>query len=214
VARRIQGPEITYTYSVRRYAITDRSLSASDDASFSALIRQTERWADKGIDYLQLREKDLPPATLAGLSRRILEALGGSDTKLLISSRLDIAVATVAHGVHLTAAPGELTPAQVREVYAAAHLPRPVVSVSCHSVAEVELARNEADLILFAPVFHKSIAGEIITPGQGLDALRAASVAAAPMPVYALGGVTWENADACLEAGAAGVAGIRLFYSL
>jgi thiamine-phosphate pyrophosphorylase len=151
---------------------------------------------------------------LAALARRILEALRNTETRLLINSRPDIAIATAAHGVHLTASPGQLSPAQVRELYAAATLPPPILSISCHTLAEVEQARGHADLILFAPIFQKSIAGEIVTPGQGLKALHAASLAAAPTPVYALGGVTPENAPACLEAGAAGIAGIRLFHSL
>lgn len=203
---------------MRRYAITNRSLfppgQKDSDSRLSALVRQAAVWADEGIDYIQLREKDLPAATLASLSRRILEKLQDSQTKLLINSRLDIAIATAAHGVHLTSAPGELTPAQVREVYAAAELPRPVVSISCHNLAEVALARNEADLMLFAPVFQKTVGGEVVTPGVGLQGLSAACLAAAPTPVYALGGVTWRNADACLAAGAAGIAGIHLFHNL
>lgn len=198
---------------MRRYAITDRSLLPPGDSRFGTLLRQTAFWAADGFNYIQLREKDLLPGELAELSREMLKTLHGSRTRLLLNSRLDIAVATAAHGVHLTARAGELTPAQVREVYAAAGLLRPVVSVSCHTLAEVEAAAEEADLILFAPVFEKTVGGKVVTPGQGLGALRAACVAASPVPVYALGGVTEENAAACLKAGAAGVAGIRLFCS-
>jgi thiamine-phosphate pyrophosphorylase len=53
----------------------------------------------------------------------------------------------------------------------------------------------------------------MVIPAQGLDQLRAACTVAAPTPVYALGGVTLENAPACVEAGAAGIAGIRLFHN-
>ncbi|WP_325380701.1 thiamine phosphate synthase, partial [Edaphobacter sp.] len=137
-----------------------------------------------------MREKDLSPATLVALARQILGALGNTSTRLLINSRLDIAIAAHAHGVHLTSASGEITPAQVREVYAAANLLTPVVSVSCHTLAEVEMARNEADLILFAPVFHKTVAGEMVAAGTGLEGLRTACLAAGSTPVYALGGVT------------------------
>lgn len=221
-----------------RYVITDRSLfsnpsqpgdtdrvsppsqsyrelwDSQGSAQISALILQTAKWAASGIDYIQLREKDLPPAMLATLGRRILEAIRHTPTKLLINSRLDVAVATRAHGVHLTSAPGQLTPSQIRELYAGATLPPPIISVSCHTLAEVEQARPEADLILFAPVFRKSIAGQLIAPGQGIEALHAAVLAAAPTPVFALGGITDENATDCLQAGAAGIAGIRLFYNL
>jgi thiamine-phosphate pyrophosphorylase len=200
---------------VLRYAITNRALYSGDTPQQQAsLLRQASRWAVDGIDFIQLREKDLPAATLADLARAILQAIArtAGPTKLLINSRPDIAIATCAHGVHITTAPGELTPTQIRELYAAANLPTPIVTVSCHSLEEVNHARDShADAILFAPVFEKTIDGRAAVPGQGLDKLRAACRAASPVPVYALGGVTHQNAASCLEVGAAGIAGIRLF---
>jgi thiamine-phosphate pyrophosphorylase len=198
-----------------RYAITSRILFLGDDTrQKTALIHQCARWAADGIDFIQLREKDLPAAEIATLARAILNTIpAGSKTRLLINSRADIAVATEAHGVHLTAAPGELTPAQIRELYEKAACPNPIISVSCHTLAEVQQARaNNVDTILFAPVFGKFIEGSIITAGLGLDQLHAASVAASPIPIYALGGVSHETAPACIAAGAAGIAGIRLFH--
>jgi thiamine-phosphate pyrophosphorylase len=198
-----------------RYAITSRDLFAGDQRyQQAALVEQAVRWASDGINFIQLREKDLPAASLADLARTIVKKLPAT-TKLLVNSRLDIAIATAAHGVHLTAAPGELTATQVRYVYAAASLPPPIITISCHTLAEISLARDHrVDAILFSPVFGKTIAGEMVTPGQGLDQLRAACTAAAPTPVYALGGVTLENASSCLQAGAIGIAGIRLFHDL
>jgi thiamine-phosphate pyrophosphorylase len=203
---------------VLRYAITNRALFPGDDRQQqAALLEQVARWIADGIDLIQLRERDLPAATLVDMARKILKniALSSSPTKLLINSRPDIAIAAEAHGVHLTAAPGEITPAQVRQLYAAAALTPPLVTRSCHTLAEAVQAREDrVDAILFAPVFGKSVAGEIVSPGQGLDTLHSACAAAAPVPVYALGGVTFDNAPACLEAGAAGIAGIRLFHTL
>jgi thiamine-phosphate pyrophosphorylase len=199
-----------------RYAITNRALYSGDGPQQQALLlRQASRWAAESIDLIQLREKDLPAATLADLARAILRAIAqtAGPTKLLINSRPDIAIATGAHGVHLTAAAGELTTTQVRELYADARLPTPFITVSCHSLEEVRQARNNrADAILFAPVFEKTIVGSATIPGQGLDKLRDACSVASPVPVYALGGVTLQNAASCLEAGAAGIAGIRLFH--
>jgi thiamine-phosphate pyrophosphorylase len=201
-----------------RYAITGRALYPGDEVQQqAALLRQASGWIAEGIDLIQLREKDLPAADIAALAREILKAIAIADssTKLLINSRPDIAIATSAHGVHLTAAPDELTPPQIRNLYGSAKLPRPIVTISCHTLEDVERARDEhADAILFAPVFEKIIAGETMAPGQGLDRLRAACLAASPVPVYALGGVTLNNAPSCLDAGAAGIAGIRLFHNL
>jgi thiamine-phosphate pyrophosphorylase len=198
-----------------RYAITSRALYRGDEREKQdALLRQATRWVNDGIDFIQLREKDLPAATLASLAREILHAINiaSSPTRLLINSRPDIAIATATHGVHLTADADELTPAQVRYLYAEANLPTPIITISCHTLEDVRRAcQNGVDAILFAPVFEKRIAGQIITRGQGLDQLRVACTAASPTLVYAMGGVSHENAPSCLDAGAAGVAGIRLF---
>jgi thiamine-phosphate pyrophosphorylase len=199
-----------------RYAITSRSSFPGDESSQTAeLLRQAFHWVRDGFDFIQLREKDLSSDALSALASEILGAIAATHTpaRLLINSRVDVAIATRAHGVHLTAAPEELTPADVRGVYASAKLPPPLVSVSCHSLIEVERARtNQADAILFAPVFEKSLRGGEHLEGQGLELLGDACRAAAPVPVFALGGVTQENAAACVAAGAAGVAGIRLFH--
>jgi thiamine-phosphate pyrophosphorylase len=198
-----------------RYAITGRALYPGDEIERqAAVLREAARWIADGIDLIQLREKGLPATNIAALAREILQmiAVAASPTKLLVNSRLDIAIATAAHGVHLTAALDELTTAQVRRLYGSANRPAPIITISCHTVEDVARARiHQADAILFAPVFEKIAAGQTIMPGQGIDQLRAACLAASPIPVYALGGVTFQNASACIEAGAAGIAGIRLF---
>jgi thiamine-phosphate pyrophosphorylase len=202
-----------------RYAITGRTLYLGDEpARHRALLQQAAHLASANIDVLQLREKDLPAATLADLAREILAILRAHNapTKLLINTCADIALASRAHGVHLTSAPGELTPAQVRALYAHANLPTPTVSLSCHTIEEVTRAAQHPDeqarptLILFGPVFEKALAANT-TPGTGLTLLTAACRAAAPIPVLALGGINEQNTPACLAAGAAGIAAIRLF---
>ena len=87
-----------------------------------------------------------------------------------------------------------------------------IVSVPCHSREDIDLARKEqVDMILFSPVFEKLSAPREVSEPQGLEALREACAAAQGIPVFALGGVSAANASACIAAGAAGVAGIRLF---
>jgi thiamine-phosphate pyrophosphorylase len=199
-----------------RYAITSRALYPGDEQEKqAALIEQADSWIAEGIHFIQLREKDLCASDQANLASKVLKKidLTSSPTQLLINSRPDIALATGAHGVHLSASPDELSPTQVRGLFHLAGRPKPLITMSCHTVAEVHRARHDGvDAILFAPVFEKPLANGQKLPGHGLDRLRSACTAAAPIPVYALGGVTPQNAPSCLEAGAAGIAGIRLFH--
>jgi thiamine-phosphate pyrophosphorylase len=206
-----------------RYAITDRARFPGDEAAReAALLRQAERLAAAHIDFVQLREKDLEPAALADLMRKLLAIFRAQSprSRLLVNSRADVAVAAEADGVHLTSAEGSLLPGDIRRLFAAAGLPEPVVSVSCHTLGEVATARNgNPSLILFGPVFEKVVADvqgsqhseALVSEGCGLNLLHMACTTAAPVPVLALGGVAPENTEACLAAGAAGIAAIRLF---
>src|SRR5215469_3273892 len=109
-----------------RYAITNRGLFAGDEArKQEELLQHAFHWVRDGFDFIQLREKDLPDTSLASLASEILEAISSipSHTRLLINSRPDVAVATRAHGVHLTADQDEMTPERVRGLYASARLP-------------------------------------------------------------------------------------------
>jgi thiamine-phosphate pyrophosphorylase len=173
------------------------------------------RWAVDGVDFVQLRAKMLEAGELANLGRSILRDIaetGSTGTKLLINGRADVAIAIGAAGVHLTSHADELTAQQVRSLFVHARLPSPIVSVSCHTPADIARARHHAaDVILFGPVFEKRIEDELVAPGVGLEALAYACAIAQQVPVLALGGVTGENAAVCLAAGAAGIAGIRAF---
>ena len=211
-----------------RYAITSRKMFDGEEAEqCEKLVDSASRWGRARIDYVQLREKDLPAAQMASLARRMMKAIAAaheeglvrqnassSITRLLVNSRADVAAATSACGVHLTSAGGELTIHQVHELYAALGQSAPVTSVSCHRLEEVKRARDMgADLLLFGPVFGKSLDGSVVTPAAGLDALAEACTAAGSVPVLALGGVTPALVPQCLTAGASGIAGIRCFLS-
>jgi thiamine-phosphate pyrophosphorylase len=199
--------------SMLRYAIVSGTYSAGDAA----------RLAAAGVDFLQLRDTSLNTREFTSLARQINRELAplANAPKLFIHRRADVALAVDADGIHLTAQAEELTPQQVRAIFAAAkgsaRMPGsarssvPKISVSCHTLAEVARAHaNAADLILFGPVFEKRLDGKLITTGIGLDALQAACTLA-PGKVLALGGVTRANTADCMTAGAAGVAAIRLF---
>jgi thiamine-phosphate pyrophosphorylase len=191
------------------YYITDRRQLADDEPERRArLLTKIAEAARAGVDYIQLREKDLTTRELERLACDAAAAVRQSPqnrTRLLINSRCDVALAAGAAGVHLPA--NDLPANEARVILSKAGMEPALVAVSCHTVEEVEFAASRgADLAVFGPVFGKDGGS-----GAGTDALRAACVAVAPFPVLALGGVTLENAAACQAAGAAGVAAIRLF---
>ena len=189
------------------YYITDRKqFPGPEPRRRELLLAKIAEAVRAGVDYIQLREKDLPVRELESLAReavRVVRETGNvkRETRLLINSRSDVALATGADGVHL---PSDDIPASdARAVWSSRNV---CIAVSCHTAEEVRLAEAQgADFAVFGPVFEK-----VGTPlSTGLDALHDACLG--QMPVLAIGGVTLENARACVEAGAAGIAAIRLF---
>ena len=200
------------------YYITDRGQFPGTEQSRRArLLEKIAEAARSGVDYIQLREKDLPTRDLEMLAREALAVIrknsnpsaDRSPTSLLINSRPDVAIASNAHGVHLRS--DDINALEVRRIWAAADEGSktiPVIAVSCHTLAEIRAAQqNGADFAVFGPVFEKKDAPATLP--SGLEALRQACEC--KIPVFALGGVSLENAAACVEAGVAGLAAIRLF---
>lgn len=208
------------------YYITDRTAFAGDEkARCGCLLEKIAEASRCGVDYIQLREKDLPGRELEALAYEAVAAIkqgrergtdhGPPATALLINSRTDVALAAGADGIQLRS--GDISPEEVRNVWnvwkcgasAREGPPRdPIVAVSCHSPEEVaQAASGGADFAVFGPVFEKKEATGIRP--AGLSQLEEAC--RAKIPILALGGVTLENAHTCLEAGAAGIAAIRLF---
>jgi thiamine-phosphate pyrophosphorylase len=191
------------------YYITDRKgFAGAESDQRAALLRCIAEAARAGVDYIQLREKDLIAAKLELLARGALRVVRDTSatTKLLINSRADIALEVGADGVHL---PADSPPvSEVRAIWLRHAKYEPLIGVSAHSVEDLLQAESDgASFAVLAPIFEKAA---IAAKGIGLDVLREAC-SQSRIPVLALGGVSLANAHACLEAGAAGIAGIRLF---
>jgi len=164
------------------------------------LLDHVARAVATGVDLIQVREKDLAATDLLDLVCRIRDTAAGhtgSMTKVLVNGRLDIALIAGIDGVHLPA--DGLPASEVRP-----HVR--TLGVSCHSSEEAVQAEHDGvDYIIYGPVFE--------TPGKravGIDALRQVAQAV-KIPVLAIGGITSENTAAVLEAGASGIAAIRMF---
>jgi thiamine-phosphate pyrophosphorylase len=203
------------------YYITDRRAFAEDESHrHRALLARVAEAAAAGVDYIQLREKDLTARELESLATEAVAAVRANSqiTRILINQRADVALACGADGVHL---PGNSLPAsEVRTLWMRVADRAPVIGVSAHSIDDVRYAEaHGADFAVLAPIFEKS--GTEL-PGLGLDLLSIACRGPQPpdntesMPqssfrVLALGGMNLGNAVACIRVGASGVAGIRLF---
>jgi thiamine-phosphate pyrophosphorylase len=194
--------------ALQLYYITDRRQFPGDNQEQEQrLLAKIAECAAAGVEYIQLREKDLETRALEELALKAMVAVGGSRTQLLINSRTDVALACGAHGVHLPS--NNLSASEVIAIFARAGRSEPVIGVSTHSEAEVASAEaHGASFAVFGPVFEKSGSAN----RAGLEHLRRichrAEAAQPPMPVWALGGITLENAQQCV---AAGIAAIRLF---
>jgi len=205
------------------YYITDRRQFAGTEAERrERLLRTMGHAAAAGVDYIQLREKDLCIRELEALAAEALRMIRSEGAaRLLINHRTDVALAVGADGVHLTG--NDVAASEARALAARARRSAPfVIAASCHSAREVRLAESHgADFAVLAPVFEKV---NVVSQGIGLEELRRAAqkdrtpdmrVEAGDtrrsFPVFALGGVDAERAAVCAAAGAAGIAGIRMF---
>jgi thiamine-phosphate pyrophosphorylase len=167
------------------------------------LLDAISRNLTAGVDWIQIREKDLPARELFDLVQGTVAQAAAHKAKIIVNSRADIALAAGAHGVHFPA--GSPPPARLK-------LGQLLTGVSCHTVDDVIAAEAEgADYVIFGPVFAPLSKNSELEP-RGLKGLSAAA-AAVRIPVLALGGITRTNAADCAKAGAAGVAGISLFQS-
>jgi thiamine-phosphate pyrophosphorylase len=190
------------------YVTDRRSLAETPELAEKLLLEKIEQAAKAGVDWIQVREKDLPGRELAGLVDRVMTRVG-SGSAIFVNDRVDVACAVGASGVHL----GEhsLPPEEARRL-ASQCCPREnfTVGVSAHSLEGAMAAEQAgADYVIFGPVYATPSKTGLGKP-QGAQRLKEVCHRLT-IPVLAIGGITLANAGDCLAAGAAGIAAIRLF---
>jgi thiamine-phosphate pyrophosphorylase len=197
--------------------VTDRHglAKAHEPDALEALLETIREAAAAGVDWIQIREKDLSGKDCAALTRRAIERTAGPPaskpgrTRILVNDRLDVALSLPAGGVHLGR---NSLPVQMARKLADCRIRSEdfLIGVSCHSLeAATAAAHGGANYIFFGPVFATPSKAAYGAP-QGLERLREVCRAVS-LPVVAIGGITLDNAALCLLAGASGIAAIRLF---
>jgi len=196
--------------------VTDRHLlPGAPEAVRQELLNKIEAAAEAGVDWIQIREKDLSGKDCSQLTRDSLQRAAKSaanratPARILVNDRLDVALAVSAGGVHLSER--GLPVAEARRLANSSSASGDfLVGKSCHSLEAAKTAEQSgADYIHFGPIFATPSKAAFGAP-QGLERL-AEVCRVVSAPVIAIGGITLENFSACFAAGASGIAAIRLF---
>ena len=180
--------------------ITDRRRFTAEDA----LVQRVASVAAAGVNLVQVRERDMEARDLSRLVARCVTVVRNTRTRILVNDRLDVALTSGAHGVHLR---GDSMPASRARALAPIGF---LIGRSVHTVAEAVTAHAEGglDYLLFGTVF--ATASKPGQPPAGVQAL-ADVVRATPVPVLAIGGITSETVPQLKETGCAGFAAIGWF---
>ncbi|MGB7437723.1 MAG: thiamine phosphate synthase [Candidatus Acidiferrum sp.] len=189
--------------------VTDRkALRGPTGDQTHLLLEKMESVARAGVDWIQIREKDLSGRELAALVTEAIRRVPPS-CQILVNDRLDVAFVAGAAGVHL----GEqsITVEDAKRLVAEKNFGKNfLIGVSTHSLEAAQRAqRDGADYLFFGPVY-ETPSKAAFGPPQGLQRLTEVC-GSVSIPVIAIGGITPENARDCQRAGAAGIAAIRLF---
>jgi len=176
------------------YPITNVELSGISHAA------QVRALADAGCRFVQIREKDSSSREFFESVAEALSIAKSVGMKVIVNDRVDIAIATKAHGVHL--GQDDLPPAEARKLLG----DEAVIGYSTHSVEQaVGAARLPIDYLAIGPIFATTTKVDP-DPIVGLDGLRRVRDASGDLPLVAIGGIDITNLRDVLDAGADSIA--------
>jgi|SRR5262245_1246711 len=197
------NPSRPILYLITRGVTTEATTPQSPE--FRDILQQVKKAVEAGIDLIQIREKKICARVLFELSERAVAISRGTPTGILVNDRADIAAGVRAAGVHLTTQ--SLQTSVVRKTFGDNFL----IGASTHSFDEARAAFEQgSDFVVFGPIF-PTLSKQRFGRPVGLQELNEVTNRLGGLPLLALGGVSENNAQQCLKAGASGVAGISLF---
>ena len=185
----------------RIYPLTDTQLSGLSHAE------QVHLLSLGGATLIQLREKRLPALQLYEQAKSAVAAAKKTGAQLIVNDRVDVALATGAHGVHL--GQDDMPPEAARRLLG----DESVIGYSTHNVEQAQRALTlPIDYIAIGPIFETSTKSDT-SPTLGLAGLQAVRKVVGNMPLVAIGGISDANARDVIEAGADSVAVISALLS-
>ena len=172
------------------YAITDESLGIGEE-----MFSMVEAALQGGAVFLQLRDKTRSDEVLLSVARRLKALCDEYGALFIVNDRIDLALESDAHGVHLGKDDGDVVLA--RKVLGKDK----IIGVSCYDELDRAKAMKEqgADYVAFGSFFPSPTKPNAVRASISL--LRQAKSELC-MPVCAIGGITPENAKELIEAGA------------
>ena len=184
----------TFSFETRIYPLTDIRLSGLSHAE------QVARLTEAGAGLIQLREKQLSPCEFYHQAAQALGVARKRGARIVINDRVDIALALGADGVHL--GQYDLPPEAARFLLG----DRAIIGFSTHNVDQaLRGATLPVNYLAIGPIFPTSSKTNA-EPEVGLEGLRKLRRAMGHIPLLAIGGISLENVDQVLEAGADAVA--------
>jgi len=182
------------------YPITDTRISGLSHAD------QVARLIGGGATFIQLRDKYNSPQDFFRAAAAAVDIARRNDARIIINDRVDVAMALNADGVHL--GQSDLPVEAARRL-----LPESIIGISTHNLSQVErAAKLLVDYIAFGPIFSTATKADR-EPTVGLDLLRQAKQIAGSLPLVAIGGISFDNCSAVLDAGADSIAVISVLLA-
>ncbi len=185
------------TFMCKQYehtiVITNRALVQRD------FFKQMQKVIQLHPHAVILREKDLSDEEYEVLAEKLLSLCKEEKVDCFLHSRISVAYRLGCKRIHLSIPSLE---AMDEEKYSQLKKEFQEISVSCHSMEDVEMAvKNGATQIILGTIFETECKKGL--KGKGLDFVREICKAC-PVPVYAIGGINMERLQMVMEAGAAG----------
>ena len=201
IAHDVHSRPILCLVTDRRRLAERLAIDPSGEAILERLVAQAAEAADAGVDWIQVRERDLEARVLSDLVDRVVAA-ASRRARVIVNDRLDVAIGSGAGGVHLgeRSVPADRARAIAPDGFS--------IGVSRHTPGAVGDV-GAVDYVIVGTVFASRSKPEAAPP-LGLQGL-ASACRLSRVPVMAIGGITIHTSAQVVAAGAAGVAAIDLF---